>query len=118
MENDDIELNIWSDIGTQGNQVGQYRDVTTGVNGCPDGGPYTNCDMLLPIMQSGKGSGSNAQAFVTAYAVFHVTEGSTGNSAHTAHYVATVTQATGGQGASVDLGGANSGLIRLLKLVE
>ncbi|MEY2404498.1 MAG: hypothetical protein QOD38_2049 [Acidimicrobiaceae bacterium] len=118
MENDDIELNVWTDIGTQGNQVGQYRDVTTGVSSCPNGGPYTNCDMLLPIMQSGKGSGSNAQAFVTAYAVFHVTEGSTGNTAHTAHYVATVTQATGGQGAGVDLGGANSGLIRLIKLVE
>jgi hypothetical protein len=118
MENDDIELNVWTDIGTQGNQVGQYRDVTTDITACPNGGPYTNCDMLLPIMQNGKGSGSNAQAFVTAYAVFHVTEGSTGNSAHTAHYVATITQASGGQGAGVDLGGANSGLIRLIKLVE
>jgi hypothetical protein len=118
MQNDDIQLNVWTDIGTQGNRVGQYRDVTTDINACPDGGPYSNCDMLLPIMQSGKGGGSNAQAFVTAYAVFHVTEGSTGNSAHTAHYVATITQAGGGQGAGVDLGGANSGLIRLIKLVE
>jgi hypothetical protein len=118
MTNDDIELNVWSDIGTQGNQVGQYSDVTTDVTACPNGGPYTNCDMLLPIMQSGSGSGSNATAFVTAFAVFHVTEGSTGNTAHTAHYVATITQASGGQGSSVDLGGANSGLIRLIKLVE
>jgi len=118
MDNQDIQLNVWSDIGTQGNRVGQYTDATTGINACPDGGPYTNCDMLLPIMQSGKGSGSNAQAFVTAYAVFHVTEGATGNTAHTAHYVATITQATGGQGSNVDLGSANSGLIRLIKLVE
>ncbi|MEY2420873.1 MAG: hypothetical protein QOI95_940 [Acidimicrobiaceae bacterium] len=118
MDNADIQLNVWTDIGTQGNRVGQYRDVTTDINACPDGGPYTNCDMLLPIMQSGLGSGSGATAFVTAYAVFHVTEGSTGNSEHTAHYVATITQASGGQGAGVDLGGANSGLIRLIKLVE
>lgn len=111
-------LNTWIDIGTQGNQVGQYTDATTDITACPNGGPYTNCDMLLPIMQTGNGSGSDATAFVTAYAVFHVTEGSTGNSAHTAHYVATVTQATGGPGGSVDLGGANSGLIRLIKLVE
>jgi Flp pilus assembly protein TadG len=118
MDNNDIELNVWSDIGAQGNQVGQYTDVTTDVTACPNGGPYTNCDMLLPIMLSGQGSGSNATAFVTAYAVFHVTEGSTGNTAHTAHYVGTVTQASGGQGAGVDLGGSNSGLIRLIKLVE
>jgi hypothetical protein len=32
--------------------------------------------------------------------------------------VATITQAGGGQGAGVDLGGSNSGLIRLIKLVE
>ncbi len=118
MDNQDIELNQWSDIGTQGNRVGQCSDATTGINACPDGGPYTDCDMLLPIMQSGKGSGSNATAFVTAFAVFHVTEGHTGNTAHTAHYVGTVTQAAGGQGAGVDLGSSNSGLIRLLKLVE
>ena len=56
MDNQDIELNVWSDIGAQGNRVGQYTDATTGINACPDGGPYTNCDMLLPIMQSGKGA--------------------------------------------------------------
>ena len=117
-DNDDIPLNTWSDIGTQGNKVGQYTDATTDITACPNGGPYTNCDMLLPIMQSGQGSGSNATAFITAYAVFHVTEGSTGNTAHTAHYVGTVTQASGGQGGSVDLTSGNSGLIRLIKLVE
>jgi hypothetical protein len=116
--NNDIELNQWSDIGTQGNAVGQYTDATTDVTACPSAGPYTNCDMLLPIMQSGQGSGSNASAFITAFAVFHVTEGGTGNSAHTAHYVATVTQASSGQGSGVDLGSANSGLIRLIKLAE
>jgi Flp pilus assembly protein TadG len=118
ISNDDIELNVWSSIGTQGNQVGQYTDVTADVTSCPSGGPYDNCDMLLPIMFSGQGSGSNASALVTAYAVFHVTVGGTGNTAHTAHYVGTVTHANGGQGGNVDLGNANSGLIRIIKLVE
>ncbi|MEY2434711.1 MAG: hypothetical protein QOC92_4436 [Acidimicrobiaceae bacterium] len=111
-------LNVWTDIGTQGNQVGQYRDVTTGVTACPDGGPYNNCDMLLPIMQYGRPGGSWAEAFITAFAVFHVTEGATGTDSHYARYLATVTHVGSGQGGSVDLGSANSGLIRLLKLVE
>ncbi len=116
--NNPITLNTWTDIGTQGNRVGQYTDVTSGVTPCPDGGPYDNCDMLLPIMQQGNGSGSNATAFVTAFAVFHVTAGSNGTSEHTAHYVGTSTIVTGGQGGGIDLGGANSGLIRLIKLAE
>ena len=76
-------------VPAKGNQVGQYTDVTTDVTSCPSGGPYDNCDMLLPIMQTGQGSGANATAFVTAFAVFHVTDGHTGVSAHTAHYVGT-----------------------------
>lgn len=117
MENPAV-LNVWTDIGTQGNRVGQYRDATTGIDACPEEGPFDDCDMLLPIMQSGIGTGSNATAFITAFAVFRVTEGSTGNTAHTARYVGTVTKATGGQGAGIDLGGVNSGLIRIIKLVE
>jgi Flp pilus assembly protein TadG len=114
-----IELNSWVDIGEQGNKVGQYRDVTTSVNPCPDGGPYDNCDMLLPIMQAGRASGAGAQAYVTAFAVFHVTEGHTGGDAHTAHYVGVSSSiATGGEGAGIDLGGVNPGLVRLIKLAE
>ena len=55
---------------------------------------------------------------MTAFAVFHVTEGHNGNSEHTAHYVGTTTLATGGEGIGIDLGGANAGLIRVIKLVE
>lgn len=117
-DNPKLKLNVWSDIGTQGNRVGQYRDVTTGINACPVDGPFNDCDMLLPIMQSGNGTGSNATAFITAFAVFHVTEGSTGNEAHTAHYVATITQAGAGEGAGVDFGAGDGAIVKIIKLVE
>ena len=114
-----ISLNTWTDVGTQGNRVGQYRDVTTDVTPCPDGGPYDGCDMLLPIMQSAHGSGAGATAYVTAFAVFHVTEGHTGNDSHSGHYVGVASSImAGGQGTGIDLGGANAGLVRLIKLAE
>lgn len=113
-----ITLSTWTDIGTQGNRVGQYRDVTADITACPADGPFDNCDMVLPIMFNGNGSGSNATAYVTAFAVFHVTEGHTGNAEHTAHYVGTTTQASGGQGGSVDLGSGSSSLFRMIKLAE
>jgi Flp pilus assembly protein TadG len=108
-------INQWTDMGINGNKVGQYTDVTNGITPCPSAGPYDNCDMVLPIMQQGSGNGSNASAFVTAFAIFHVTLGHTGNSAHTAHYVASVTLVAGGQGVRL---GSGSAQLRLIKLVE
>jgi Flp pilus assembly protein TadG len=114
-----IELNTWVDVGEQGNQVGQYRDITTSVTPCPDGGPFDDCDMILPIMQAGRANGSGAEAYITAFAVFHVTEGHTGGAAHTAHYVGVSSSiVTGGEGAGIDLGSSNPGLVRLIKLAE
>jgi hypothetical protein len=72
--------------------------------------------MVIPIMDGGRGNGAGAEAYVTAFAVFHVTESHTGNDAHTAHFVATATSiVTGGQGAGVPI---TTGMMRMIKLAE
>jgi hypothetical protein len=63
---------------------------------CPDGGPYDDCYMIIPIADGPGGTANNPLLHITDFGVFHVTSGQGGNPRYSAQFVAPVTMADGG----------------------
>ncbi|MCU1370980.1 MAG: Protein of unknown function rane [Ilumatobacteraceae bacterium] len=58
------------------NGNGYEQDINAQVVGgtpCPTGGPFDDCDMLVPIADQGLGNGNDIQMHAVAWAVFHIT---------------------------------------------
>lgn len=75
------------------------RDQVAGLVPCPVDGPYTGCDMLVPIADDGYGNG-NGKIFlhIAAWGVFHITGDGHGNPKYYGQFRAPAAVATGGQG--------------------
>lgn len=74
---------------TQGNGYSSStHNQVAGQVPCPNGGPFTDCYMLLPIANGPGGMASNPLLFVTDFGVFHVTVGHGGNPRYSAQFVA------------------------------
>jgi Flp pilus assembly protein TadG len=79
----------------------EIRDSVAGTVPCPDGTGSTatlDCDMLLPIADSGFGNGSSIKMHVVAWGIFHVTGDGHGNPKYYGQFVAPGKIATGGVG--------------------
>lgn len=64
-----------------------FNDVAGQVP-CPNGGPFTDCYMVLPIANGPGGTSSNPMLYVTDFGVFHVMSGRGGNARYTAQFIA------------------------------
>jgi Flp pilus assembly protein TadG len=100
-----------------GNGYEQEIDVqVAGATPCPTGGPFDDCDMLIPIADRGVGNGTSIQMHAVAWAVFHVTGSGRANPKYYGTFRAEKPYATGGQ-TSVDLP-ANGATPRVIRIIE
>jgi hypothetical protein len=74
------------------------QDTVAGATPCPAGGPYTNCDLIIPIADDGQGNGQTIQMHITALAVFHITGDGNGNPKYYGTFLAAAAPITAGQG--------------------
>jgi Flp pilus assembly protein TadG len=82
---------------------------------CPAGGPFTNCDLIIPIADDGAGNGNDIQMHIVALTVWHVTGDGTGNPKYFGTFLSVTTPITGGQAGS---GPCLAGSACVIKLVQ
>ncbi|MCU1499402.1 MAG: Protein of unknown function rane [Acidimicrobiales bacterium] len=110
----DIHIGDWVP-GNQGN--GYSASIAAQVLGttpCPSGGPYDDCDMLLPIIDSGTGNGTTINLHVANWAVFHMSGDGHGNPKYSGRYVSTATILAGGSTGTGSVTSAST--LRAIKL--
>lgn len=103
--------------GDNGNGFDQQIQADVlGATPCPTGGPFTGCDMLVPIANKGTGNGNDIHLYVVAWAVFHITGDGHGNPKYQGQFRADAPYASGGA-TSTDLPG-DGVAPRVIRLIE
>ena len=101
------------------NGNGYAQDINVAVVGataCPTGGPFDDCDMLVPIADRGQGNGTDIQMHAVAWAVFHITGSGRANPKYYGRFQAEATYATGGRTSiALPTNGATPRVIRIIQ---
>jgi hypothetical protein len=99
-----------------GNGYEQEINVqVVGAKACPTGGPFDDCDMLIPIADRGEGNGNNIQMHAVAWAVFHITGTGKANPKYYGTFRSASPYATGGRtSVEVPANGATPRVIRII----
>ena len=101
------------------NGNGYDQDINVQVVGatpCPTGGPFDDCDMLIPIADRGLGNGTDIQMHAVAWAVFHVDGTGKANPKYYGTFRAASPYVTGGS-TSVTLP-ANAATPRVIRIIQ
>ncbi|WP_421119975.1 pilus assembly protein TadG-related protein [Aquihabitans daechungensis] len=101
------------------NGNGYEQDINVqvvGAKACPSGGPFDDCDMLIPIADRGHGNGTDIQMHAVAWAVFHITGTGQANPKYYATFRSAAPYVTGGR-TSVELP-ANSATPRVIRIIQ
>jgi Flp pilus assembly protein TadG len=101
------------------NGNGYEQDIEVQVIGgtpCPSGGPFDDCDLLVPIADLGQGNGNDIQMRAVAWAVFHITGTSRSNPKYYGTFRSAAPYVTGGR-TSVALP-ANSATPRAIRIIQ
>lgn len=101
------------------NGNGYEQDINVqvvGARACPTGGPFDDCDMLIPIADRGLGNGNDIQMHAVAWAVFHITGSGRTNPKYYGTFRGAAPYVTGGK-TSVDLP-ANAATPRVIRIIE
>lgn len=100
-----------------GNGYEQDIDVqVVGATACPSGGPFDDCDMLIPIADRGQGNGTAIEMRAVAWAVFHITGTGKANPKYYGTFRSASPYATGGR-TSVALP-PNSATPRVIRIIQ
>jgi hypothetical protein len=101
------------------NGNGYEQDINVqvvGAKACPTGGPFDDCDMLVPIADRGVGNGNDIQMHAVAWAVFHITGTGQANPKYYGTFRGTAPYVTGGR-TSVELP-ANAATPRVIRIIQ
>ena len=102
----------WGDNGNGFSQ--DIRDTVAGAVPCATPGVYTNCDILVPVADSGSANGNSIDMHIIGWVVMHVTGDGRGNPKYFGSIVGPGVVSSG-QGGT---GGVTGQTLRVIKLVS
>jgi Flp pilus assembly protein TadG len=115
-EEEEVVVPSWVEADN-GNGYEQEIEVTVAnAVACPTGGPFTGCDMLVPIADAGTGNGNAIYLRAVAWAVFHISGDGSGNPKYEGYFRSDVAIVSGGS-TSTALPG-NSSTPRAIRLID
>jgi Flp pilus assembly protein TadG len=92
-----MSIGDWVNVSNgNGNDHGIY-DTVAGATPCPPAGPFTNCDLVVPIADAGR---SVLQMHIVAFGVFHISGDGSGNPKYRGGLLAAAAPITSGVGGS------------------
>ncbi len=96
---DDAEIDLpgWVKADNGNGYEQDIHNQVLGARACPSGGPFTDCDMLLPIADEGRGNGNKIVMHAVAWAVFHVVGDGHGNPKYRGYFRSDAPYVTGGE---------------------
>jgi hypothetical protein len=113
---DDFVVPGWLHADNGNGYEQEINAQVVGATACPTGGPFDDCDMLVPIADRGVGNGNDIQMHAVAWAVFHITGTGKANPKYYGTFRATAPYATGGR-TSVDLP-PNAATPRVIRIIQ
>jgi Flp pilus assembly protein TadG len=102
----------WGDNGN--GFSANIRDIVAGAVPCPANGPYTGCDILVPVADQGSGNGNFIQMHTAGWVIMHITGDGHSNPKYYGDVLAPGV-VSGGQGGT---GNVTGNIVRVIKLVR
>jgi hypothetical protein len=114
-DQEDVVVPGWVQADNGNGYEQHIENQVVGATPCPTGGPFTGCDMIIPIADQGTGNGNNIQMHVVAWAVFHITGDGGGNPKYRGTFRSEATFVTGG--ITTNVAPATSSTLRVVRLL-
>ena len=112
---DEIDLPGWVEADNGNGFEHEIQNQVLGANACPTGGPFTDCDMLIPIADEGRGNGTKIVMHAVAWAVFHIVGDGYGNPKYEGYFRSDVPYVSGGETSD---GVPTAATPRVIRLIE
>jgi Flp pilus assembly protein TadG len=115
-DGEDVIVPGWVEADNGNGYEADIEVAVANATPCPSGGPFNNCDMIIPIADEGAGNGNNITLHGVAWAVFRVVGDGTGNPKYKGTFKSALVYASGGITTNQQV--TNAATVRVIRIIS